>query len=82
MNALNEDNTKAKQFMLSTKDNPFDPFTQFDEWDQYDFQMGHHSCEVLATFAHCSDDLSMQENNEEIAEAIERIIKKKLDPKE
>ena len=66
--------TGTTEYMLSTKDNPFDPFTQFDQWYQYDFEKGHHSCEVLGRFANCSDDLSIRENNAEIAEAIDRII--------
>ena len=68
----------STESMLSTKDNPFNPFTHFDEWLAYDVSHGHYSCETLARFARCSSDLSEQENIDEINEAIDRIIK--VDP--
>ena len=63
-----------KQVMLSTKDNPYNPFTHYDEWFQYDFEHQHHCCEILARMAHVSDDLSEDENREECEAAMDRII--------
>lgn len=64
----------AKHSMLSTKDNPYDPFTQFDEWYAYDEMKGHHSCSVLGHFATTSSALSDEENQRITEEAIDRII--------
>lgn len=61
--------------MLSTIDNPFDPFTQWDEWLSYDLHAGHHTCEYLARVSINSDSLSeaQQKRNDRIA--METIIK-------
>jgi len=64
----------STESMLSTIDNPFNPFDHFDEWLAYDIEKGHYSCNVLARFAHCSAELSEMENIEEINQAIDRII--------
>lgn len=59
---------------LTTFDNPFDPFTQFDSWFQFDIEKGYNSCSRVARIAKLSDDLSEEETNEEIERAIDAII--------
>lgn len=44
--------------MLTTEDNPFDPFTHFDEWRAYDESMGYHTCAYLARVTVTSDEMS------------------------
>lgn len=61
--------------MLTTIDNPFDPFTQFNEWNQFDIEKGYYSCSLLARIAKTSDSLSDYENELEIERAIDAIIK-------
>ena len=61
--------------MLSTNDNPFDPFEQFTPWDLYDKEKGHNSSELLAKIAHFSDDMTEAEEDVEIERAIDEIIK-------
>lgn len=61
--------------MLTTIDNPFDPFNQFDSWFQFDIEKGYNSCSRLARIAKLSDDLSDKETDEEIERAIDEIIK-------
>ena len=61
--------------MLSTKDNPFDPFEQFTPWDLYDKEKGHNSSELLAKIAHFSDDMTEKEEDDEIERAIDEIVK-------
>ena len=61
--------------MLTTIDNPFDPFNQFDSWFQFDIEKGCNSCSRLARIAKLSDDLSDKETDEEIERAIDEIIK-------
>ena len=60
---------------LTTIDNPYDPFTQFDVWFQFDEDKGYHSCAYLARIARTSDQLSGAENEQEIERAIDDIIK-------
>lgn len=74
--------------MLTTFDNPFDPFEQFNDWFRFDVDKGYNSCSYLARIAKTSDDFTEQEVNEEIERAIDEIIKydflniyKKVKPK-
>lgn len=60
---------------LTTKDNPFDPFTQFNEWYNFDIDKGYNSCGYLDRIANTSDQLSDEENACEIERAIDEIIK-------
>ncbi|MDO4292076.1 MAG: hypothetical protein Q4C65_02485 [Eubacteriales bacterium] len=60
---------------LTTKDNPYDPFEQFTSWFLFDVEHGYNSCGYLGRIARTSDQLSDEENNEEIERAIDEIIK-------
>lgn len=60
--------------MLTTIDNPFDPFDQFDSWYQFDCDKGYNSCSYLARIARTSDQLSDSENEDEVERAIDEII--------
>jgi hypothetical protein len=64
----------AKKTMLTTFDNPYDPFEQFDEWFNYDNEKGYGSCSYLARIAKTSDQLSEAENDREVERAIDEII--------
>ena len=61
--------------MLTTIDNPFDPFEQFTSWLLFDKEKGYNTCEYLARIAKVSDQLSDKENDDEIERAIDEIIK-------
>ena len=64
-----------KQVMLTTIDNPFDPFDQFDSWINFDMEKGYNSCAYLARIAFTSDSLSDAENEQEVERAIDEIIR-------
>lgn len=61
--------------MLTTIDNPYDPFEQFDSWYMYDMDKGYNSCAYLDRIARTSDSLTEEENDKEIERAINEIIK-------
>ena len=61
--------------MLTTIDNPFDPFTQWDDWKRFDEHMKYYTCSYLARIAKTSDDLSDEDNEREIARAIDEIVR-------
>lgn len=63
-----------KRYAITTKDNPYDPFTQFKDWWLYDIDHGYNTCQYLARMTKTSDLLSDYENNEEIGYAIDRIV--------
>ena len=60
--------------MLTTIDNPYNPKTDFDNWLIFDMEKGYNSIEYLARIAKTSDQLSDDENDEEIERAIDEII--------
>lgn len=64
-----------RECMLTTIDNPYDPFTKFDEWFIFDVTHGYNSCGYLARIANTSDIFTEQENADEIERAIDEIIK-------
>lgn len=61
--------------MLTTIDNPFNPFDDFDSWFSFDVEKGYNSSAYLARIARTSEQLSDEENNSEIERAIDEIIK-------
>ena len=61
--------------MLTTFDNPYNPFEQFNLWFLYDERKGYHTCSYLGRIANTSDQLSDAENNVEIERAIDEIIR-------
>lgn len=60
--------------MLTTVDNPFDPFTNWDEWYVYDEAKGYCTSGLLARITKTSNELSEKEQNEDIEEAIDEIL--------
>lgn len=65
----------AKECMLTTFDNPYDPFEQFTSWNLFDVEKGYNTCSYLGRIVRLSDELSEQEESEEIERAIDEIIK-------
>ena len=61
--------------MLTTYDNPFNPFEQFSSWFLFDVEKGYNTCSYLARIAKLSDEMSQQEEDEEVERAIDEIIK-------
>lgn len=60
--------------MLTTIDNPFNPFTQWDDWLRYDEDKKYYTCSYLARIAKTSDDLPNEENDRLIEYAIDEIV--------
>ena len=65
----------VNESMLTTFDNPFNPFEQFDSWFQFDVEKGYYSCSLLARIAKIGDDFTEKEISEENERAIDEIIK-------
>lgn len=47
--------------MLTTYDNPHDPFTDYDSWYAFDERAGYHSTSFLARIANVSTETSEPE---------------------
>lgn len=68
------DNNSINNSMLTTIDNPFNPFTQYDQWFAYDREKGYDTPNYLARIAKVSDDLSDEEEALAIEQAIDEIV--------
>ncbi len=66
------------EYMLTTVDNPFDPFTQFDQWFSYDPQLGYNTPALLARITILSNELSELDQFLAVQTAIDEIIKENV----
>ena len=64
----------SKDVMLTTIDNPFDPFEDFTSWFMFDIEKGYNSCGRLMRIAKVTDDMSQKEYDEAIETAIDELI--------
>ena len=64
----------AYKCMLTTFDNPYDPFKDFVPWQLFDKEKGYDCCERLARIANLTSDMTEKEETEEIERAIDEII--------
>lgn len=65
----------AKAHMLSTSDNPWNPWTHFKEWNAYDMQAGYHTLAYLARVTVSSDEISEADQDLAVEQAIEDILR-------
>ena len=63
-----------KECMLTTFDNPYNPFDDFTSWFMFDIEKGYNTCSYLGRIVNLSDDLCQKEVNEEVERAIDEII--------
>ena len=68
-----------KEAMLTTIDNEWDPFDNFSEWFSRDLVLARQQnrrtcCGYLAIIASCSDDVSDNEFNQVMNDAIDEIV--------
>lgn len=68
----------AKRHMLTTVDNPFNPWTQFDSWYTWDEQAGYHSTSFLARILRTSPDLSDADQDLALEQAIDEVVKENV----
>ena len=70
-----------KGFMLTTLDNPFDPFTDFTSWYMFDCEKGHNTSSRLARIANIDSEMSQKEVDDEMDRAMDLIVKYDLEDK-
>jgi hypothetical protein len=63
-----------KVAMLTTIDNPYNPFDSFKEWMMWDLRAGYNSPGLLARIAKNSSDLSEADQEVENENAIDEIL--------
>ena len=60
--------------MLTTFDNPYNPFDDFTSWFMFDIEKGYNTCSYLGRIVNLSDDLCQKGVDEEVERAIDEII--------
>lgn len=60
--------------MLSTSDNPFNPFTEPDEWFNWDMVQGYNTPGLLARVLITSDQLSEADQEADREQAIDDLV--------
>ena len=63
-----------EEYMLTTIDNPYNPFTQYAEWYGWDLHAGYHTPGALARQVVLSDELSDVDQAKAIADAIDEMV--------
>lgn len=48
--------------LLTTLDNPFNPFTNFSEWKEFDENKGYFTCNLLGRMSFTSSELNEEQN--------------------
>lgn len=61
-------------YMLTTVDNPFDPFDDFKSWYLFDIEKEYNTCELLDRIVKLSDGMSELEKDKAYNLAIDQII--------
>lgn len=68
-------------YMLTTLDNPFDPFDDFTSWFMFDCEKGHNTSSRLARIANLDSEMSQKEFDDEMDRAMDLIVKYDLEDK-
>ena len=61
--------------MLTTFDNPFNPFVDFSSWYMYDCEKNYNTSSRLARIANIDSEMTEQEKDDEMERAMNLIVK-------
>jgi hypothetical protein len=66
------------EYMLTTVDNPYNPFTDFDGWLAFDISKGYYTSSLLGRIAMVPDDLPAAYQTIAIQNAIDEIVRENV----
>lgn len=66
------------EYMLSTSDNPFNPYAEWEQWYAHDTAAGYHTSAYLARVVVTSSDLSEADQELAIKDGIDEILEMNL----
>jgi hypothetical protein len=69
---------EPEDVMLTTIDNPWNPFTHYDEWYAFDTSHGYYTPALLARVTVSSNELSDYDQELAITRAINEIVSENL----
>lgn len=61
-------------YLLTTFDNPYNPFEQFSLWLLFDKEQGYNTLEYLGTIVQLSPEMTRKEEEEAYDRAVDTII--------
>lgn len=68
-----------EQFMLTTFDNPFNPFVDFSSWYMFDCEKDHNTSSRLARITNIDSEMTQKEIEEERNRAMNLIVEYDLE---
>ena len=68
-----------QQFMLTTFDNPFNPFVDFSSWYMFDCEKDHNTSSRLARIMNIDSEMTQKEIEEERNRAMNLIVEYDLE---
>lgn len=66
------------EYMLTTVDNPYNPFTQFRQWLVWDDAQGYNTSGLLARILVTSDELSDADQAVALNNAIDEVVRENV----
>lgn len=66
--------------LLTTIDNPFNPFDDFASWYEFDCEKEHFTCSRIARLADIDDEMTQREVEDELERVMNFIVR--YDPEE
>lgn len=72
---MNDIENNNRDFLLTTVDNPYDPFEEFDAWLAFDSGKGYNTCGLLARLTPTIESSSDFNDDLTIELAMQQIIK-------
>lgn len=67
-----------KHTMLTTVDNPYDPFEDFPRWFEFDTRMGYHTSSFLARICSTTKELSELDYHQAIEQAVDEAVEENV----
>ena len=64
--------------MVTTVDNPHDPFTDFKAWYQFDTAHGYHTAALLGRLTFSSSELSEKDQRQAVESAVNEIVSENI----
>lgn len=71
---MSTDSKENSECMLTTLDNPYNPFKEFDKWKQYDESQGYFTLAYLGRIVDYSECITEEQRRRARESAIEEII--------
>jgi hypothetical protein len=69
---------KVIRTMVTTKDNPYDPFDDFRNWFTYDTTHGYNTCALLGRLTFSSEELSEIDQRQAIELIVDEIVSENI----